>query len=72
MAEWRKDLKDRAVVEPHPEALDLRHCVRDLVAVSALPAMWRDYEPARIAESAASASVKMLVVDFVYVSSGQQ
>jgi hypothetical protein len=32
--------------------------------------MWRDYEPVRIDESAASAWVKMLVVDFVYIRSG--
>ena len=53
--------------EPHSEALELRRCVRDLVALSALPAMWKGYERGRIAESAASALVSMLGAEFVYV-----
>jgi hypothetical protein len=53
--------------EPHSEALELRRCIRDLVALSALPAMWKGYEPGRIAESAASALVSMLGAEFVYV-----
>ena len=54
-------------LEPHSEALELRCCIRDLVALSALPAMWKGYEPGRIAESAASALVSMLGAEFVYV-----
>ena len=53
--------------EPRLEALELRGCVRDLAALSALPAMWKGYEPGRIAESAASALVSMLDAEFVYV-----
>ena len=45
----------------------LRRLVLDLVALSALPAMWKGYEPGRIAKSAASALVSMLGAEFVYV-----
>ncbi|HEY1863096.1 MAG TPA: ATP-binding protein [Roseiarcus sp.] len=41
--------------------------MRDLAALSALPAMWKGFEPCRIAESAASTLVSMLDAEFVYV-----
>jgi C4-dicarboxylate-specific signal transduction histidine kinase len=59
--------KKMPALEPHSEALELRRCIRDLVALSALPAMWQGYEPGRIVESAASALVSMLGAEFVYV-----
>src|SRR3984893_14594484 len=69
MNRWRESPKNHRMpaVEPHSEALELRRCIRDLVALSALPAMWKGYEPGRIAESAASALVSMLGAEFVYV-----
>jgi signal transduction histidine kinase len=69
MNQWRERPQNYRMParEPHSEALKLRRCVRDLVALSALPAMWKGYEPGRIAESAASALVSMLDAEFVYV-----
>ena len=69
MNQWRESPQNKRMPapEPHSEALELRRCVRDLVALSALPAMWKGYEPGRIAESAASALVSMLGAEFVYV-----
>jgi signal transduction histidine kinase len=69
MNQWRERPQNYRMPapEPHSEALELRRCVRDLVALSALPAMWKGYERGRIAESAASALVSMLDAEFVYV-----
>ena len=69
MNQWRESPQNNRMPapEPHSEALELRRCIRDLVALSALPAMWKGYEPGRIAESAASALVSMLGAEFVYV-----
>jgi two-component system, LuxR family, sensor kinase FixL len=69
MNQWRERPQNYRMParEPHSEALKLRRCVRDLVALSALPAMWKGYEPGRIAEIAASALVSMLGAEFVYV-----
>ena len=47
---------------------DLRRCVRDLVALSMLPATWKDYNPNQIADSVAAALLAVLDADFVYVS----
>jgi hypothetical protein len=62
MSEWRKGINDAATAppEPHSQILELRRLVRDLIALSALPAMWKDYEPSRIADSAASALASMI------------
>jgi PAS domain S-box-containing protein len=69
MSEWRKGINDSATAspEPHSQVLELRRLVRDLIASSALPAMWKDYEPGRIADSAASALASMIGANFVYV-----
>jgi PAS domain-containing protein len=50
--------------DPH----ELRRCIRDLMALSALPAIWRDSEPRGIADSVASALVSMLGADFVHIA----
>jgi DNA-binding CsgD family transcriptional regulator len=47
---------------------ELRNWIRDLIALSALPATWKAYEPQRIAESVAAALIAMLGPDFVHVS----
>ena len=57
--------------EMRSDLLDLRHFVRDLAALTALPTVWKDYEPTRIAESAASALAPMLGADFVYIRSNR-
>ena len=69
MSEWRKGINDAATAspEPHSQILELRRLVRDLIALSALPAMWKDYEPGRIADSAASALASMIDANFIYV-----
>jgi signal transduction histidine kinase len=47
---------------------NLRRCVRDLVALSALPAVWVGYDTRHIAESLAEVLLDMLRLDFTYVS----
>ena len=56
---WADDLSDPR---------ELRNYIRDLIALSALPATWKAYEPQRIAESVAAAMIAMLSPDFVHVS----
>lgn len=46
----------------------LRQCVRDLAALSALPAIWTHFDPSQIAESVAGALLSMLDLEFVCVS----
>jgi PAS domain S-box-containing protein len=52
-------------VESNPQ--ELQRCIRDLVALSALPAIWANCAPQQIADSVASQLVSMLNADFVYV-----
>jgi hypothetical protein len=49
-----------ALVEPR-----LRRCIRDLVALSTLPAMWKDHTPQQVADSVAAALLSMLNADVV-------
>ena len=68
MSELFKDSIDAKLLpEMQSDLLGLRHFVRDLAALTALPTVWKDYEPTRIAESAASALAPMLGADFVYI-----
>src|SRR5437867_582164 len=46
---------------------DLRRCVRDLVALSALPALWAGRDPPHIAQSLADALLSVLRPELVYV-----
>ena len=46
---------------------ELQRYIRDLVALSTLPAIWTSYGPQQIADSVATALVSMLSADFVYV-----
>jgi PAS domain S-box-containing protein len=46
----------------------LRCCIRDLVALSTLPAIWREFDPQQIADSVAAALVSMLSADFVHIT----
>ena len=55
-------------VESLSDPDDLRRCVRDLVALSMLPATWKDYNPNQIADSVAAAFLAVVDADFVYVS----
>jgi signal transduction histidine kinase len=45
----------------------LRRCVRDVVAFSALSAIWLSYDAERMAESLADVLLGMLHLDFIYV-----
>jgi PAS domain S-box-containing protein len=55
-------------LEALSDANELRRCVRDLIALSTLPARWKNYEPRQMAESMASALVSMIKADFVHLS----
>jgi len=46
----------------------MRRCLRDIVALATLPAIWSGAEPLRIAESLAAALFTNLGAEFVYVS----
>ena len=50
------------------EPQELRRCIRDLVALSTLPAIWKDYNSRQIADSAAAALLSMLNADVIYVT----
>ena len=50
------------------EPRELKRCIRDLVALSTLPAIWKDYNPRQIADSVAAALLSMLNADVVYVA----
>lgn len=50
------------------EPQELRHCIRDLVALSTLPAIWKDYNSRQIADSVAAALISMLDADVIYAS----
>jgi signal transduction histidine kinase/CheY-like chemotaxis protein len=47
---------------------DLRRCVRELLALSAQPAIWIDYDSGRMAESLADVLVSTLRADLVYLN----
>ncbi|HEY3658496.1 MAG TPA: ATP-binding protein [Steroidobacteraceae bacterium] len=47
---------------------ELRRCIRDLVALSTLPAIWAGYDPQQIGDSVAATLVSMLSADFIYVT----
>ena len=52
---------------PADEIQSLRRCVRDLVAFTALPAVWTGREPLGITESLADILLRTLSLDLVYV-----
>ena len=49
------------------EPQELRHCIRDLVALSTLPAIWRNYNSRQMADSVAAALISILDADVIYV-----
>jgi PAS domain S-box-containing protein len=54
-------------VEADAEILALRTVLRDLVALSAMPAVWAGREPAAVAAGLADALTGLLQLDFVFV-----
>jgi PAS domain S-box-containing protein len=55
-------------VEELSDPGELRRCIRDLVALSTLPALWERYSPKEIADSVALALQSILPADFVHVA----
>ena len=55
-------------VDELDEPQELRRCIRDLVALSTLPAIWKDYDTRKIADSIAAALLSMLNADVICVS----
>jgi hypothetical protein len=55
-------------VEALSDPAELRRCIRDLLALSALPAILKRYDPHQIADSVAAALASMLDAEFVYIS----
>jgi PAS domain S-box-containing protein len=55
-------------IEALSDPQQLRRCIRDLVALSTLPAIWRAYDAQQIADSIAAALLSMLDADVVYVA----
>src|ERR1700724_3642115 len=55
-------------IEARADPQELRRCIRDLTALSALPAIWRAYDPHRIAESASAAMLSIIDCESVHVS----
>jgi two-component system, NarL family, sensor kinase len=57
---------------PEENSLDqissLRHTMRDLVALSALPVIWTGYDSERIAESLADVMLSILSLELVYIT----
>jgi PAS domain S-box-containing protein len=49
------------------EISSLRRTMRDLVALSALPAIWTGYHSERIAESLADIMLRILSLEFIYI-----
>src|SRR5258707_13163381 len=54
--------------EPPANSNELRRCIRDLVALSTLPAGWHNYDMRQIGGSIVAALVSMLDADFVFIA----
>jgi signal transduction histidine kinase len=54
--------------EPLASSDELRRCIRDLVALSTLPAGWQNYDMRQIGGSIVAALASMLDADFVFIS----
>jgi PAS domain S-box-containing protein len=53
--------------EPPANSNELRRCIRDLVALSALPAGWQNYDMRQIGGSIVAALIAILDADFVFI-----
>jgi PAS domain S-box-containing protein len=54
--------------EPPASFSELRRCIRDLVALSTLPAGWQHYDMRQIGASIVAALISMLDADFVFIA----
>src|ERR1700722_1719755 len=55
-------------MEPTASYSELRRCVRDLVALSTLPAGWQNYDIRQIGAGIVAALISMLDADFVFIA----
>ena len=55
-------------MEPPADSDQLRRCIRDLVALSTLPAAWQNYDTRQIGDSVVGALISMLDADFVFIA----
>src|SRR6202049_2253862 len=54
--------------QPAASFSELRRCIRDLVALSTLPAGWQNYDMRQIGGSIVAALISMLDADFVFIA----
>src|ERR1700692_2744145 len=54
--------------EPAASFSELRRCIRDLVALSTLPAGWQNYDMRQIGSSIVAALILMLDADFAFIA----
>ena len=54
--------------EPPANPDELRRCIRDLVALSTLPAGWQNYDMRQIGGSIVAALISILAADFVFIA----
>jgi PAS domain S-box-containing protein len=54
--------------DPRANSSDLKRCIRDLVALSTLPAAWQNYDMRQIGSSIVAALISMLDADFVFIA----
>jgi PAS domain S-box-containing protein len=54
--------------ESRASSSELQRCIRDLVALSALPAAWQNYDMRQIGSSIVATLISMLDADFVFIA----
>jgi PAS domain S-box-containing protein len=57
-----------AWTESRASSNELQRCIRDLVALSTLPAAWQNYDIRQIGSSIVAALISMLDADFVFIT----
>jgi PAS domain S-box-containing protein len=57
-----------AWTESRASSNELQRCIRDLVALSTLPAAWQNYDMRQIGSSIVAALISMLDADFVFIT----
>jgi PAS domain S-box-containing protein len=55
-------------IEALTDVRDLRRCIRDLVAISTLPANWKEHDPHQVADGVAAALRLMLKLELIHIS----
>src|ERR1700704_6425412 len=57
-----------AWTESRADSSELQRCIRDLVALSTLPAAWQNFDMRQIGSSIVAALISMLDADFVFIT----